>query len=89
MIIVDNALQAREAQGKPIRVGMIGAGFMGRGLANQIVNSRPGHAAGRDLQPARSSKALDVYRLRRARRAPGRDDARTTSRTRSAPASPS
>ena len=42
MIIVDNALKAREAQGKPIRVGMIGAGFMGRGLVNQIVHSVPG-----------------------------------------------
>ncbi|HEY7295304.1 MAG TPA: NAD(P)-dependent oxidoreductase, partial [Dehalococcoidia bacterium] len=28
----------------PIKVGMIGAGFMGRGLANQIVNSVPGMA---------------------------------------------
>ena len=42
MIIVDNALKTREAQGKPIRVGMIGAGFMGQGLTNQIVNSVPG-----------------------------------------------
>jgi predicted homoserine dehydrogenase-like protein len=42
MIIVDTALQARESQGKPIRVGMIGAGFMGQGLANQIINSIPG-----------------------------------------------
>jgi predicted homoserine dehydrogenase-like protein len=42
MIIVDNALKAREAQGKPIRVGMIGAGFMGRGLINQIAHSVPG-----------------------------------------------
>ncbi|MFK7604264.1 NAD(P)H-dependent oxidoreductase [Deinococcus sp. SM5_A1] len=42
MIIVDRALEKREAQGKPIRVGMIGAGFMGRGVANQIVNSVPG-----------------------------------------------
>ncbi|WP_018634728.1 NAD(P)H-dependent oxidoreductase [Parafrankia elaeagni] len=42
MIIVDTALARREAQGRPIRVGMIGAGFMGRGLANQIVNSTPG-----------------------------------------------
>ena len=39
MIIVDNALKAREASGKPIRVGMIGAGFMARGLANQIINT--------------------------------------------------
>ena len=42
MIIVDTALRAREAQGTPIRVGMVGAGFMGQGLANQIVNSVPG-----------------------------------------------
>jgi predicted homoserine dehydrogenase-like protein len=42
MIIVDNALRVRESQGKPIRVGMIGAGFMGQGLSNQIVNSVPG-----------------------------------------------
>jgi len=42
MIMVDRALEAREAQGKPLRVGMIGAGFMGQGLTNQIVNSVPG-----------------------------------------------
>jgi len=42
MILVDNALKAREDQGKPIRVAMLGAGFMGRGLTNQIVNSVPG-----------------------------------------------
>ena len=62
MIIVDRALAAREAEGRPIRVGMVGAGFMGRGLANQIVNSRPGHAAGRDRQPATSSAPSDAYR---------------------------
>ncbi|MDP9224278.1 MAG: NAD(P)-dependent oxidoreductase, partial [Actinomycetota bacterium] len=42
MIIVDNALRELEAQGRPIRVGMIGAGFMAQGLGNQIVNSVPG-----------------------------------------------
>jgi len=42
MIILDTALRRREAEGRPIRVGMIGAGFMGHGLANQIVNSVPG-----------------------------------------------
>jgi predicted homoserine dehydrogenase-like protein len=42
VIIVDNALRAREATGKPIRVGMVGAGFMGRGVANQIINFVPG-----------------------------------------------
>jgi predicted homoserine dehydrogenase-like protein len=42
MIIVDKLLKAREEQGKPIRVGMLGAGFMGQGLTNQITNSVPG-----------------------------------------------
>jgi predicted homoserine dehydrogenase-like protein len=42
MIIVDNALKAREAAGRPIQVGMVGAGFMGQGLTNQITNSVPG-----------------------------------------------
>jgi predicted homoserine dehydrogenase-like protein len=42
MIIIDRALEARAAAGNPIKVGMIGAGFMGRGIANQIVNSVPG-----------------------------------------------
>lgn len=42
MIIVDRALQARAESGNPIKVGMIGAGFMGRGIANQIINSVPG-----------------------------------------------
>ena len=42
MIIVDKALQAREEAGNPVKVAMIGAGFMGRGIANQILNSVPG-----------------------------------------------
>jgi len=42
MIMVDTALRMREEQGKPIRVGLLGAGFMAQGLANQIVNSVPG-----------------------------------------------
>jgi len=42
MIIVDTALKARAAAGNPVRVGMIGAGFMARGIANSIVNSFPG-----------------------------------------------
>lgn len=42
MIIVDTALRAREQEGRPVRVGMIGAGFMGQGLTNQIVHSVPG-----------------------------------------------
>jgi predicted homoserine dehydrogenase-like protein len=36
MIIVDSALQERQREGRPVRVGMVGAGFMGRGVAAQI-----------------------------------------------------
>jgi predicted homoserine dehydrogenase-like protein len=42
MIIVDKALQARADAGRPIRVALVGAGFMGRGFVNQVVNSVPG-----------------------------------------------
>ena len=38
MIIVDTALRACHAAGRPVRVAMIGAGFMGRGIAHQILN---------------------------------------------------
>ena len=60
MIIVDRALRAREEEGRPIRVGMIGAGFMGQGLTNQIENSVPGMrmAAIFNRHPQR---AVDVY----------------------------
>lgn len=42
MILVDRALARREERGAPIRVGMIGAGFMGRGVARQIIRYTPG-----------------------------------------------
>lgn len=42
MIVTDSLLRARQADGRPIRVALVGAGFMGRGLVNQIVNSVPG-----------------------------------------------
>jgi predicted homoserine dehydrogenase-like protein len=42
LIIVDKALEKRHQQNDPIRVGMIGAGFMGRGIALQILNCVPG-----------------------------------------------
>jgi predicted homoserine dehydrogenase-like protein len=42
VIVVDKALATRAAADDPITVGMVGAGFMGRGIANQIVNSVPG-----------------------------------------------
>jgi len=42
VILVDRELRRRQAEGKPVRVALVGAGFMGRGLTNQIVNSVPG-----------------------------------------------
>ncbi len=42
MIIVDKALEKREQDNNPVRVAMIGAGFMGRGIALQIISSVPG-----------------------------------------------
>lgn len=57
MILVDKALEARQADGNPIRVAMIGAGFMGRGLALQILRYVPGMhlsvIANRNLESAR------------------------------------
>ena len=42
MIIVDSALRAREAEGRPVRVALLGAGFISQGLANHIVHTTPG-----------------------------------------------
>lgn len=42
MILIDKALAEREATGHPIRVGMIGAGFMGRGVVLQVMTAVKG-----------------------------------------------
>lgn len=42
MIIVDTALQKREAQNRPVLVGMIGAGVQGKAITRTIENSTPG-----------------------------------------------
>lgn len=42
MIMVDTALKKRAEEGRPLKVGLVGAGAMARGVANQIVNSVPG-----------------------------------------------
>jgi predicted homoserine dehydrogenase-like protein len=60
VILVDKALAAREAEGRPIRVGMIGAGFMGRGVANQIINSVPGMVLAA-VSNRHAEKAVDAY----------------------------
>lgn len=61
MILIDRALKARAEAGNPVRVAMVGAGFMGSGIANQIVNSVPGMElvaiANRNLPKARQAYA--------------------------------
>lgn len=42
MIIVDNALRELERDGRPIRVGLVGAGFAGKGFALQLLSGLPG-----------------------------------------------
>ena len=42
MIIVDTALQQREADNNPIRVALVGAGYQGRGVALQICKAITG-----------------------------------------------
>ena len=41
-VMVDGLLRQRQTEGRPVGVGLVGAGFMARGLINQIVNSTPG-----------------------------------------------
>ena len=36
MIIVDKALEKRQKEGNPVRVGLVGAGYIGRGITLQI-----------------------------------------------------
>ena len=61
MIIVDRALQAREAAHNPLQVGMIGAGFMAQGIAHQLLKVVPGMrlAAVANRNP---EKAAQLYR---------------------------
>src|SRR5688572_11551623 len=42
MIIVDSALERREFEKNPVRVAMVGAGYMGRGIAFQMVRAARG-----------------------------------------------
>lgn len=42
MILVDKELEKRQQTENPIRVGLIGAGYSGRNIAHQIINSFPG-----------------------------------------------
>jgi predicted homoserine dehydrogenase-like protein len=42
MIVVDQAVADRERAGKPIRVGLVGAGFAGKGFALQLLGGLTG-----------------------------------------------
>lgn len=59
MILIDTALRQRAAQERPLKIALVGAGFMAHGVANQIVNSVPGMElvviANRTLAKARSA----------------------------------
>jgi len=61
VILVDTALKARAEQGKPIRVAIVGAGFMCQGLTNMIVNSTPGMRVVA-ISNRRPQRAVEVFR---------------------------
>jgi predicted homoserine dehydrogenase-like protein len=80
MIIVDRALEARAAAGRPIRVGLVGAGALGRALARQIVGSVKGITlvaiSNRHVDAAKRAYAeAGVERVRMVTTASGLDDA--------------
>jgi predicted homoserine dehydrogenase-like protein len=71
VIIVDTALRRREEEGNPVRVGMVGAGAMGRALALQVrsavagmdivaISNRHPEAAERAYRDAGAEKVLRV-----------------------------
>lgn len=58
MIIVDKALEAREAEGKPVRLAITGAGFINRGMTNRIIN----HSTGLELSVIVNRTAANAIR---------------------------
>ncbi len=73
MIIVDTALKRRAEAQNPVRVGLIGSGFMAQGLTNMIVNSTPGMrvVAISNRRPDRAANVF-AYAGKEAVRADGR-----------------
>jgi len=61
VIIVDTALKRREAEGRPIQVGIVGAGYMGRGMALTIEKAIPGMRVGAiyNRSPEKARLALE------------------------------
>jgi len=60
MIIVDKFLQKRELENNPIRVGIIGAGVMAKGVVNQVMRYTPGMVVAA-IANRTISKALAAY----------------------------
>lgn len=71
MIIVDTALKKRQSEGRPVQVGIIGAGYMGRGMALTIEESIPGMrvAAIYNRTPEKAKLALEQCGIADATRA--------------------
>lgn len=71
MIIIDTALAKLENKNTPIKVGLVGAGFMGRAIALQILKFTPGMEvvaiSNRDLGKAKTAysdaEVSDVYEV--------------------------
>ena len=61
MWMVDAALKERERLNRPIRVGIVGAGFMSQGLANQIIHSTQGMRV-TAISNRRIERAVGVFR---------------------------
>jgi predicted homoserine dehydrogenase-like protein len=55
VILVDSALERRAREGNPVRVGLFGAGYMGRGVALQLA-----HVHGIELVAIASREAQDA-----------------------------
>jgi len=71
MIIVDSALKKREKQNNPVKVGIIGAGYMGRGAVLTIERSVPGMrvAALYNRTISRAEKAFEQAQIESYRQA--------------------
>lgn len=60
MVILDTELKRRAAAGNSVRVAMVGAGFMARGIANTIIQSVPGLRLA-VIANRTVAKARDIY----------------------------
>lgn len=61
MILIDRAMAERQQSGNPVRVALVGAGYSGKNIAHQIIQSFPGlqlvAIANRTLRAAREAYA--------------------------------